>query len=127
MLTRDQIEAKGARRVAVLTVPKVGEVNAQTLEATDYAGYESEWFNSDGSFNRPAYLRRKPHLIVLTMLNPDGSRMWKPEDRELVANLGPQVVEPLFDVLEDFCGLRISKEAAVQLEKKSDAPPAPST
>jgi hypothetical protein len=120
-ITRDEIESRFKRRTAVLPVPGIGDIRVQVPSETDRATYESDWFDSNGVFLRDRYKLRRPHLIVLTMLKPDSDElMWSANDRDFVAHLGHDFVGPVFEAIEDYCGLKEKQEANRDAEKKSE-------
>ncbi|AMV16600.1 hypothetical protein [Planctomyces sp. SH-PL14] len=128
-LTRDQFTKAGRRRVDTITVPGVGPLRVRSISQTENATFEGRMWTSDNQFVRKLFDQRKPWLLILCMLNPaDDSQMWTDEDYDAVKALGPDVVDPTFEALEEFCRIKPPKpEDKAALEKKSDAPSASST
>ena len=121
MLTADQILTAEDLKTEIVDVPEWGgSVIVSELTATTRDAYEMLMWNDRGNGKLVANRQNvRARLVVLALVNPDGSRMFGDDAADALGAKSGAVVDRLFDVCTRLSGM---EEPDVEAEGKDSDP-----
>lgn len=121
-------------KLLALTLPKesvvIHELGGEVVWVWGLTGAQRDAFESTMTVQRGKKTERnlaniRARMLVLTLHDADGARLFTDAETEAVGNLPATVLDPLFDVARRLSGM--TPEDVDELGKGSEsAPPAPS-
>lgn len=119
MLTRDQILGASDLPTAEVNVPAWGgKVLIQGLSAADMAAWV-EAVNDDKSGVMTRNVNSMASMVVLSVVDKSGKRLFKDEDRDALARKNKDAIRAIYDAAKKLNG--ITEEDRKELEKNSEA------
>lgn len=106
MITRDQFLAARSLPRQVVDVPELGEtVIVQGLTGAQRDAFEQMCVTQRGRHREVNFHNARAKLVVLSVVNEDGSRMFRDEDVEAIGALPAALVDRIFSVAKRLSGL----------------------
>jgi len=102
--TIDDFRRAARRRVESYYVEGFGNVRVQSLNEKERAEYEVAMLDDSGKFNRRAAQDARLKLILATVVNDDGKKIFTPGDLQWLRELDSVVVERLTDAINRHLG-----------------------
>lgn len=105
MLTRDQL--LGAKvRSKTINIPELGgDVTVRGLKGFERDAFEDSLFRGDGKARVRDTTNLRARFCVLCLVNEDGSRMFKDEEAGELGQIDAAVLDKIFDVAQELCGM----------------------
>ena len=121
MIDREQFLAAAARprRFQNVTIPGLGEVRIRSLRERERSKFEAMNLDENGKPNLERLLDAKRRLIVMSVVDAEGSPILTAEDVDALADLDSGIVSRLCDEISKHSGITATDLEA--LSGNSDA------
>ena len=106
MIDREKLTAQTAMPEREVEIPSLGDtIRVRGMSSAERDAYEESMISVRGKRAEVKMALARARLLVVCLLNPDGSQMFLPGDVKLIGDLPAALVEPAYEAAQELSGM----------------------